>query len=581
MSALSSLLRHAAAAHRSVANGKLADLVQRCTRDQQAFENLPVRTFLSSCRVLRIEDERTDSSGITEETEQGNTLPENATAAEMRQWADRMLGQKAASKSGAEDHPPSSTPSGVQELQSGGDIAPEQADVSETEDKGGAAASVSGLLEDEEESLLPEDYDLAVEEGDVLEAAAAVDVPMGHEDVPAAEMSTPEPQLDEQEEEAPSEAWVRFVEDTFGQEVRVPTVRGLGASQRPTAAAETGEKGDVPDWRRFMPPYLGEGFKEDRKDGREEAARQAAADSQSVKLPDFFNMKDPRKELERLLPKDARRHDLAQYGFIQPLRDDADRASSAAAPVTFKASAPLDPSAPPVPRAEPPPRRVTVVEPPMDRLANPVTGYANLGRPRSERLGAQRDETVLGASNRYGHHQESPRLHPTRMFYPGQTYDPEDLVEAAEHIGWKRAVRAPGEKASNGDVRAQADFRNQAFLNRFISELGKLPPKRTTRLQQKTHRHLCRQIKLARQMALLPIDTQLSREYLQRTGSASQDMELDSGTEHNPHLRAHMQERRMGFPGPRGGSRPRFNDSGDTAGPPRPSRWSNMGAPAS
>ena len=43
-----------------------------------------------------------------------------------------------------------------------------------------------------------------------------------------------------------------------------------------------------------------------------------------------------RKELERLLPKDARRHVLAQYGFIQPLQDDADRASSATAPVTFK-----------------------------------------------------------------------------------------------------------------------------------------------------------------------------------------------------------------------------------------------------
>ncbi len=40
-------------------------------------------------------------------------------------------------------------------------------------------------------------------------------------------------------------------------------------------------------------------------------------------------------------------------------------------------------------------------------------------------------------------------------------------------------------KASNATVRAQADFRNQTFLNTFISELGKLPPKRTTRLQQK------------------------------------------------------------------------------------------------
>ena len=45
-------------------------------------------------------------------------------------------------------------------------------------------------------------------------------------------------------------------------------------------------------------------------------------------------------------------------------------------------------------------------------------------------------------------------------------------------------------------VRAEADFRNQAFLNRFITELGRLPPKRVTRLQQKTHRHLCRTIKV-------------------------------------------------------------------------------------
>jgi len=57
-------------------------------------------------------------------------------------------------------------------------------------------------------------------------------------------------------------------------------------------------------------------------------------------------------------------------------------------------------------------------------------------------------------------------------------------------------LRQMGKKASNNTVRAQADFRNQAFLNTFISELGKLPPKRTTRLQQKTHRHLCRQIKV-------------------------------------------------------------------------------------
>lgn len=40
--------------------------------------------------------------------------------------------------------------------------------------------------------------------------------------------------------------------------------------------------------------FSGEGSAEDEKDGPEETARQAAADSQSVKLPDFFSMKDPR-----------------------------------------------------------------------------------------------------------------------------------------------------------------------------------------------------------------------------------------------------------------------------------------------
>ena len=63
----------------------------------------------------------------------------------------------------------------------------------------------------------------------------------------------------QQETEAPSEAWVRFVEDKFGQEVRVPTARGPGASQRTTAAAGEGEKGDVPNWRRFLAPDFGEG----------------------------------------------------------------------------------------------------------------------------------------------------------------------------------------------------------------------------------------------------------------------------------------------------------------------------------
>lgn len=81
-------------------------------------------------------------------------------------------------------------------------------------------------------------------------------------------------------------------------------------------------------------------------------------------------------------------------------------------------------------------------------------------------------------------------------------------------------------------------------------------------------------------MALLPIDTQLSRDYLERTGATPRRTELAGETEHNPHLRARMQERRMGFPGPRRPPRPRSGDGGDAPPPLRPTRQSNMGAPA-
>ncbi len=82
-------------------------------------------------------------------------------------------------------------------------------------------------------------------------------------------------------------------------------------------------------------------------------------------------------------------------------------------------------------------------------------------------------------------------------------------------------------------------------------------------------------------MALLTIDTQLSREYLERTGAVPRETQVADGTEHNPHLRARMQERRMGFTGRRGPPQPWHGDGGDAAAPRRPSRRSNMGAPVS
>ena len=48
-----------------------------------------------------------------------------------------------------------------------------------------------------------------------------------------------------------------------------------------------------------------------------------------------------------------------------------------------------------------------------------------------------------------------------------------------------------------------ADFRNPLFLNNFISDAGKLQPRRRTRLPAKMHRDLARQVKLSRALALM------------------------------------------------------------------------------
>ncbi|GAB4823408.1 hypothetical protein N2152v2_010454 [Parachlorella kessleri] len=106
------------------------------------------------------------------------------------------------------------------------------------------------------------------------------------------------------------------------------------------------------------------------------------------------------------------------------------------------------------------------------------------------------------------------RIHPYRLFFPGQLYAPQDLDPySAKSVDFDALTpaskRGPSHFISRAEVEAHADFRNAQFLTSFVSEAGKLVPRRRTRLQQKLHRHLCRQIKVARSMAILPIDSRL------------------------------------------------------------------------
>lgn len=57
---------------------------------------------------------------------------------------------------------------------------------------------------------------------------------------------------------------------------------------------------------------------------------------------------------------------------------------------------------------------------------------------------------------------------------------------------------------SNKEVLRTADFRDLQFLDRFVTDGGQIVSRQKTKLQSKVHRHLARQIKTARVMALLP-----------------------------------------------------------------------------
>ena len=64
-----------------------------------------------------------------------------------------------------------------------------------------------------------------------------------------------------------------------------------------------------------------------------------------------------RKELDKLLPEEFRRFDVADKSYVKS------QAGSYSAQTA----------------SEPPPKRITVMELPVDHRADPVTGYAKLG----------------------------------------------------------------------------------------------------------------------------------------------------------------------------------------------------------
>lgn len=144
----------------------------------------------------------------------------------------------------------------------------------------------------------------------------------------------------------------------------------------------------------------------------------------------------------------------------------------------------------------------------QDRIASILVQDSDRGPGASGKYG------VLGTASDAPRHvpgaaakaeETSPdRLLPHRLFYPGATYAPEDLDPyKAKPVGMMSDLSTRRGSIAPKTVAANADFRNPLFLNNFISEAGKLEPRRRTRLPAKMHRELARQVKLSRALALL------------------------------------------------------------------------------
>ncbi|PNW78732.1 hypothetical protein CHLRE_09g388282v5 [Chlamydomonas reinhardtii] len=150
------------------------------------------------------------------------------------------------------------------------------------------------------------------------------------------------------------------------------------------------------------------------------------------------------------------------------------------------------------------------------RLLHNKYGYAALGGvvpDGGEMMAAAGPAAVLRSVT-----AAQPRLHPRRRFQPGQTYEPQDLnpYSSASPESRQRGVGVAVPRPSVAEVLEKADYKNVAFLTRwFLSPAGRLLPRRQTRLPVAVHKHVSRQVRLARHMGLIAGEARLDKTHVQ------------------------------------------------------------------
>lgn len=284
-------------------------------------------------------------------------------------------------------------------------------------------------------------------------------------------------------------------------------------------AAQAGAKASLPD-----APDIEAGASVLEDGSRPEAASSAAAAAVAEMLDEPQQQPSPRMpEPPEAAPRTCAELPEAAQAAVQDLADAALMQKSSPEAALRKmmdrqpqqaASKQILPKKPSAPARQPPaqpqqpalaagPGRRAVFPEPSER-PNEMMGFAKLGDQTAEDI---RPATSFGFTG---------RIHPTRNFFPGQVYTPQDLIrapadaQAASPPPRNWAPKPQLKRMPAHEVLENATFTNYEMLDNFVTDAGKLHPRRRTALQAKTHRYLNRQIKIARIMALLPPTRRLS-----------------------------------------------------------------------
>ena len=145
----------------------------------------------------------------------------------------------------------------------------------------------------------------------------------------------------------------------------------------------------------------------------------------------------------------------------------------------------------------------------------------DLGVPTKESYSVDRSPLeIIGEGNKGAATKsggiEWERMSTSRLYYPGQCYEADGIAPLVglEKRLLERQSRSAPSRGSRGSYAHRRlsnvlDFRNARLLNLFVSDTGKILPRRRSRLSAKIHRKAVKHMKTSRVMGISAVTERL------------------------------------------------------------------------